>query len=151
MEPVATSPRALTRAQCLDLLRGTGVGRIAYSQRALPAIVMVGYAVLEDAVVLRLDADAPELPWLRNGVVAFQTDCTEPGAHTGWSVTCVGRARQVTDPDQVLALLGVGQAVAGETKPAFLWLEAELVEGRVFHELPLADSRHLTDAAAPAS
>ena len=151
MDTVGNSPQLLGRGECLDLLRAPGLGRIAYSQRALPAIVTVGYAVLDESVVLRLDAAAPELPSLRNAVVAFQTDRTDAGSRTGWSVTCVGRARPVSDPEELRSLVTSTYAAAGETSPAFLRLEPEIVDGRLFHELPMTGSRHLNGVAAPAS
>lgn len=151
MDTAGKGPQALSRGECLDLLRTPGLGRIAYSQRALPAIVTVGYAVLDESVVLRLDAEAPELPSLRNAVVAFQTDKTDQETRTGWSVTCVGRARPVTDPDDLRLLAATTRAAAGETSPAFLRLEPEIVDGRLFHELPMSGSRHLNGVVAPAS
>jgi nitroimidazol reductase NimA-like FMN-containing flavoprotein (pyridoxamine 5'-phosphate oxidase superfamily) len=137
MDGHANSAERLTRAQCLDLLRSTGIGRIAYSQRAMPAIVTVDYAVIDEALVLRIDEGAPELAPMRNAVVAFQADHSGGLDGRSWSVTCVGNARAVDNPATVVALAGAGEwSSAGSPRPAFLRMDPELLEGRLFRALP---------------
>jgi hypothetical protein len=154
MDAVRTSPQTLGRAECLDLLRAGGLGRVAYSQRALPAIVVVTYSLIDETLALRVDARAPELPSLRGAVVAFQTEHTSPITQLGWSITCVGQARPVTDPVRIEGL--VASALDGEgadavAASAFLLLDPELCEGRLFHELSLTAGRRLSGAAVPTS
>lgn len=152
MDNAGKAPEALTRAVCLTLLQPGGIGRIAYSQRALPAIVTVGYAVVDEVLVLRLDEDSPELASLRNSVVAFQTDHGSQRDERSWSVTCVGKARPVEDAAEALDLaLGNDWTMSTTGRPAFLRMESDLLEGRVFHALPLAPNPRLSPEAAPAS
>lgn len=87
----------------LALLRTATVGRIAYSDRALPAIAQVAYSVVGDAILIRT-AEAPGLyVALLNAVVALQADAADP-AGKRWSVTCVGRVRAAQDRLDVLVL-----------------------------------------------
>ena len=150
MNQHGNSPEPLTRAECLELLATRALGRVAYSRRALPAITTVAYEVVGDTVVLRVEADSSDLPSLRDAVVAFQADHAGVDHRRGWSVSCVGQARPVTDQHQVALLEAAAGCAHGEY--AFLRLDPDLLEGRVFHALPIAhDAAPLTAAAAPSS
>jgi uncharacterized protein len=118
---------SLSRAECLALLRTARVGRIAYSERALPAIATVPFAVLEESIVVRVDAGTPLAAALRGAVVAFQVD------QGSWSVSCIGHVRPVPAPDEVAAV----QAMSSWPEPApavsgFLLIESEGLQGSRF-------------------
>jgi uncharacterized protein len=152
MDSRGNTPEALTRGQCLDLLRTQGIARVAYSQRAMPAIVAVDYAVVDDGLVLRLDETSPELASLRDAVVAFQADHGSPLDEHSWSVSCVGKARLVEDPAEARATAAAHHwPLTGSTRPAFLRMDPDLLQGRVFQQLQQARTGHVTAATAPAS
>jgi hypothetical protein len=92
----------LSADDCLDLLRTKTIGRIAYTDRALPAIGLVSYRVDNGTVVLQSDASVSIA--LRDAVVAFQADDMDPVSGTGWSVTCVGRVVTVPGSSDTLLL-----------------------------------------------
>lgn len=142
----------LSRAQCLDLLRTEVIARVAYSQRAMPAIVTVDYAVVDDFIVLRLDEGAVELTSLRNAVVAFQADDRGSTNEQSWSVSCVGKVRPIEDAIGLPAIAAARDwPPADTTRPVFLRMEPELLEGRVIHRVPTSRAEHVSVAAAPAS
>jgi uncharacterized protein len=93
--------RILSRAESLDLLASTSVGRVVITANALPAALPVNYVVDGETVVFRTGAgiklDAAE----RGTVVAFEADHFVDELRMGWSVLVVGVARLVTDPDDV--------------------------------------------------
>jgi nitroimidazol reductase NimA-like FMN-containing flavoprotein (pyridoxamine 5'-phosphate oxidase superfamily) len=152
MDTRGNAPETLTRAQCLDLLRTDGIARIAYSQRAMPAIVTVDYAVIDEGLVLRLAEGAPELASLRDAVVAFQADQGSPLDEHSWSVSCVGKARLIEDPGEALATAAAHDwPRTGATRPAFLRMDPDLLQGRIFQQLPMAGTHAVTAATAPAS
>jgi nitroimidazol reductase NimA-like FMN-containing flavoprotein (pyridoxamine 5'-phosphate oxidase superfamily) len=83
---------ALSRSECLSLLGGQCVGRIAYVDRDdLPVVVPVNYVVVDDTVLFRTHSGA-KLDALRRRPVAFQVDAVDPDEHTGWSVLVQGVA-----------------------------------------------------------
>jgi hypothetical protein len=89
-------PRRLTelpRQESLRLLGGVPFGRIVYTVRALPAIVPVRHLVDTGMVVVRTHVGAD----CAGAVVAFQADCIDSVAESGWSVTVTGVARRVVD------------------------------------------------------
>jgi nitroimidazol reductase NimA-like FMN-containing flavoprotein (pyridoxamine 5'-phosphate oxidase superfamily) len=152
MDSRGNAPVTLTQLQCLELLRTQEIARVAYSQRAMPAIVTVDYAVIDGGLVLRLDETSPELGSLRDAVVAFQADQGGPLDEHSWSVSCVGKARLVEDPAEVRTTAEAHHwPLNGSTRPAFLRMDPDLLQGRVFQQLPITRTRHVTAAAAPAS
>jgi hypothetical protein len=116
---------SLSRPQCLALLRTASLGRIAYSERALPAIATVPFAVVEDSIVVRVDGSTTLAAALRGAVVAFQVD------DGSWSVSCIGHVRQAVKPDELEAV----RAMSCWPEPAppaseFLLIESEGLQGR---------------------
>lgn len=88
----------LSRTDAITMLRSASVGRVGVTISALPAILPVNYEVLDEAIVFWTAAGTKLDAAVRNRVVAFEVDATDPHAKTGWSVLVVGRAHDVTDP-----------------------------------------------------
>ncbi|GGM19224.1 hypothetical protein GCM10010129_74340 [Streptomyces fumigatiscleroticus] len=88
----------LSREEALTLLAGVDVGRVGFTQQALPAIRPVSHLVHRGAVVIRTHAGSALLrgsPGLE--VVAYEADDIDPRTGTGWSVLVTGVATRVTD------------------------------------------------------
>jgi nitroimidazol reductase NimA-like FMN-containing flavoprotein (pyridoxamine 5'-phosphate oxidase superfamily) len=85
----------LDEAECLDLLAGESVGRLAVVVRqGAPLVVPVNFVVDGRSVVFRSGYGAK----LRGAVAhpaSFQVDSFDPATRTGWSVLAKGRAREV--------------------------------------------------------
>ena len=96
----------LSEDQCLRLISGGGIGRIAYASRFGPAVLPVNYAVQDGAVVFRTAADGPLDEDLRTGItdadykVAFEIDSIDLATRQGWSVLVQGPAHHVTGTGQ---------------------------------------------------
>jgi uncharacterized protein len=89
--------------ECLALLRTQAVGRLIFTEQALPAIRVVNYRVHHGQIALRLGR-SPWVPRLDRTVVAFEVDDIDQAAHTGWSVVAIGKARLVVDIDELVTL-----------------------------------------------
>jgi uncharacterized protein len=83
---------ALGHEECLALLGHGGIGRLTYTQGALPAVRPVSFAVGDEDVLIPVAAGSGLVDAVHGAIVAFQTDCYDD-ARTGWSVTVVGPAR----------------------------------------------------------
>ncbi|HEX6198327.1 MAG TPA: pyridoxamine 5'-phosphate oxidase family protein [Jiangellaceae bacterium] len=94
----------LSRGESLKLLTSVPVGRIAFTDRALPAIQPVNFVVDGETIVFRTGAGSKLAAATREAIVAFQADAFDSEAQTGWSVMGVGRAYQVTDDDEIVRL-----------------------------------------------
>jgi len=89
----------LTREECLELVRGGVVGRVAVSTPTGPHIVPVNYSLVDDAVVLRTTPYSMVGTHGRGNVVAFEVDWFDHDRQRGWSVVVRGRADPVEDAE----------------------------------------------------
>jgi uncharacterized protein len=114
MEPIGLSspparPREqLTVAECLRLLSSVAVGRIVYTQRAMPAVELVNFAVDGGDIVIRTDPGGALAAATHHTVVAFEADEVDTATGRGWSVMAVGQSREVTEPLDIARLRDIG-------------------------------------------
>ncbi|MGK4584310.1 pyridoxamine 5'-phosphate oxidase family protein [Kitasatospora sp. HPMI-4] len=88
----------LSEAECLRLLGTVPIGRVVYTEHALPAVRPVAFEVGPDGrLLLALDAGAAVARALDGTVAAFQADRLDPVTGTGWSVLVHGRTETVRD------------------------------------------------------
>ncbi|MED7949516.1 pyridoxamine 5'-phosphate oxidase family protein [Streptomyces sp. BE20] len=123
---------ALTEAACLRLLSTVPVGRVVYTEHALPAVLPVSFDVTPDGrLLLAVRRGSATARCLDGTVVAFQADRLDPVTRTGWSVLVHGRADLVREPEQVRRALRSGlRPWVGDSDPLFVSLVPELVSGR---------------------
>lgn len=103
VSPQVSPPRQaleLTEAECWQLLGGVSLGRIVFTQRAMPAIRPVNHLVEDRKIILRSHLGAAIVSRATNdgSVVCYEADDLDPDRHTGWSVIATGMARLVHDP-----------------------------------------------------
>lgn len=115
----------------LKLLMSVPVGRIAFTDHALPAIQPVNFVVDDEAIVFRTGAGSKLAAATREAVVAFQADMFDSDTQTGWSVMVVGRASRVTDEAEIarLSLLPLRPWAPG-TRDHFVRIELAMISGR---------------------
>ena len=94
----------LGREQCLRLLAGGVVGRVVFTEAALPAAHPVSYLLDGEEVVFCTANGGKLAAATLQRVVAFQVDEIDPEGRTGWSVLGVGQAYEVTDPRRLAEL-----------------------------------------------
>ncbi|WTO58126.1 pyridoxamine 5'-phosphate oxidase family protein [Streptomyces sp. NBC_00272] len=96
--------RELGRAEALRLLATVSLGRIVFTQHALPAVRPVNHLVDGEDIIIRIHeggalaslaapADVPGV------VVAYEADVIDPDTRLGWSVVVTGYARPVVDAE----------------------------------------------------
>jgi nitroimidazol reductase NimA-like FMN-containing flavoprotein (pyridoxamine 5'-phosphate oxidase superfamily) len=91
----------LDRDECIRLLASVPLGRVVFTDRALPAIQPVNFTLDGPDVILRIATGSKLAAAVRSTVVAFEADAFDPELHTGWSVTLVGHARLVNSPQEI--------------------------------------------------
>ncbi|GAB7143182.1 pyridoxamine 5'-phosphate oxidase family protein [Mycobacterium riyadhense] len=96
----------LDRRQCLELLQTVRVGRLVFTEDALPAVQPVNFRLFRGHVVIRVADGAKLTAATRNFVVAFQADQLDPDLRSAWSVTVVGHAEPITDVDELVEVSG---------------------------------------------
>lgn len=94
----------LDETECVRLLSTAVIGRLAYTEDALPAIQPLSFAVHDGQVVIPTRAGTKVAAASRGAVVAFEADAFDPASRTGWNVTVVGPSRVVSAPEEIAAL-----------------------------------------------
>src|SRR5918997_6255070 len=87
--------RALDREECLRLLAGQEIGRLAVVAGNTPIIVPVNYALDGESVVFRTDPGT-KLDQGPRARASFEIDAFDRERRTGWSVVATGRLEEVT-------------------------------------------------------
>lgn len=131
-DPTPGTLSRIPKAECLQLLTTHTVGRLAYVAREdVPDVVPVNYVVHDGAILLRSGVGPKLQAAERRAVVAFEVDEVDEGAHTGWSVVAVGKARRLT-PQERDALPAEAVPVAWARGPrwAVIRIDPTRVEGR---------------------
>ena len=126
----------LDEGECLTLISGGGIGRIAYASRFGPAVLPVNYAWRDGAVVFRTAANGPLDEDLRTGItdadykVAFEIDSIDQAARTGWSVLIQGPAHHVTGAEEdAVRQTGVESWAPGD-RELFVRISPSRITGR---------------------
>jgi len=119
--------------ESMRLLGTVSLGRVAFTTRALPAIRPVNHLVDGDYIIIRTDAEAAITTSLRSEsgsvVVAYQADMIDYAEHLGWSVTVVGLAQQVVDPDDAATYRRALRPWVEGEKDQVIAIHAELITG----------------------
>jgi uncharacterized protein len=117
---MTTGSIALDTSACWRLLGTVEVGRLCYTEAALPVVRPVPFMVENGVcVVVALSlAVTPSQVFARPTIVAFEAGEWQPSEHRGWSVQLVGRALAVHEPDTarfaergLMAWIGGGAAL----------------------------------------
>ncbi|WP_020576615.1 pyridoxamine 5'-phosphate oxidase family protein [Actinopolymorpha alba] len=121
----------LQPTECLRLLSEAPIGRIVFTDQALPAVQPVNFVLDGDSVVIRTAVGSKLAAAARNSIVAFEVDDIDLKYQRGWSVTVVGHAEMVTDTSEIdrLSTLPLRPWAPGE-RNHFVRIRMELIHGR---------------------
>lgn len=122
----------LAAEECRRLLASQRVGRVAVSTGERPAILPVVYAILDGDVVFRTAPGEKLIAAVLHRVVAFEVDDFDAAARAGWSVNVVGRAEEITHPDEYARAeaLGLEPWAGGDVRDRYVRIRGEHVSGR---------------------
>ncbi len=131
--------------ECLQLLAGSRVGRIALNDDGGPVIFPVNYVVDRGSVLFRTGVGSKLGATDARDEVTFQVDHVDLDDHTGWSVLVRGRLVEVTDGDEVDRLAGMGlHTFAGGDRNHFVQVLPRTISGR---RIPVTAATTSTPAA----
>ena len=124
----------LPTEECLDLLRGESVGRLAVSIRDHPDIFPINFVIDRGGVVFRTAEGTKLAAAVLGRGVAFEVDGLDPVTGDVWSVIVKGRAVEIERLDDVLDALDLPLFPwhAGP-KHRFVRIEPVAITGRRFH------------------
>lgn len=121
----------MTEGEAVALLATMPVGRLVYSDRALPFVVPVSFTVDGVDIVIRTGRRSRLATHAPGNIVAFEVDDIAIASRSGWTVVVTGRVELVDDPAEVarLGALRLQTWVPSETD-RYLRLRPELITGR---------------------
>ena len=118
-------------AQCYELLATDSVGRIVYTEDALPAITPINYALDGHHLVFRTASGSRLAHAVADAVVAFEVDQLDRATRTGWSVVVTGVARAIGEGSEQGRNAALTLAPwAGGTRDMFFAIAPGMVTGR---------------------
>ncbi|NUS10672.1 MAG: pyridoxamine 5'-phosphate oxidase family protein [Streptomyces sp.] len=122
----------LGRQEALRLLAKVPVGRVVYTQQALPAVLPVNFSVDHDeSVLIHTSAGSDLVRAIDGAVVAFEADEFRAATRSGWSVVVTGRATVVTDRAEHERLTQTGpDSWMNVRDGVFIRIESEMITGR---------------------
>ena len=122
----------LTALECWELLRQHTVGRIAFTDRALPAIVPVNYTLIGNRIMLRCRADGLASK-LDGQIVAFEVDDVDHQHRGGWSVVVTGTATRLARPGDLARTTALPRSWAGPDHQTAVRITVGDIQGRRLH------------------
>ncbi len=127
-------PEELTESECLGLLRGAQVGRLAVRLADGGVDVFPVNFIVDHGTVVFCTAAGTKLASIEaEPIVAFEADHFDWYEHTAWSVVVKGEASRVTDREEVLELLeGDLDSWQHDRKPFFVRIVPSMTTGRRF-------------------
>jgi nitroimidazol reductase NimA-like FMN-containing flavoprotein (pyridoxamine 5'-phosphate oxidase superfamily) len=130
----------LDEAECLRLIAGGGIGRIAYTGKYDLTVLPVNYKLHDGAILFRTSADSLTADELRTGLagseyrVAFEVDDFNHASRDGWSVLVQGPAHHLDDEAERADALAAGvEAWPGGEHDHFIKVSPMRVTGRRIH------------------
>src|SRR6195952_3609527 len=121
----------LDGTECRRLLATASIGRIAFTEGALPAIQPASYALRAEDVLIPTGLGSKMAAGSRGAVLAFEVDDYDLIERTGWNVTVIGPSRLISDPDQIRTLDALGvRPWAPASTHCYIALRIAVVRGR---------------------
>lgn len=123
--------QVLSWEECMRPLPEVPIGRIVFTENALPAVQPVNFCLYGSDIVIKTAPGSKLAAATRDAVVAFEVDDFDVRTRTGWSVTAVGHARAVYDPEEIERLSELPlQAWAPGNRDHFIVVRVEQITGR---------------------
>ena len=122
----------LSDSQCLELLRGEVVGRVALCTVDGPQVFPVNFTLTDDSVVFRTTAYSVLGTHAWQSRLAFEVDQIDTERRSGWSVVASGPGAQVRPGPELDEIVRTWNPDpwAGGTRPLYVRLRWDTLSGR---------------------
>nr|WP_323187962.1 pyridoxamine 5'-phosphate oxidase family protein [Streptomyces sp. NBC_01264] len=126
--------KPLDRTEALRLLATVSLGRIVFTEHALPAVRPVSHLVDGEDLIVRIQGSGafallPATPDAPAVVVAYEADAIDPETCLGWSVVVTGYASLIGDDDEADRYEALLLPWASQTATKALRIRPDLVTG----------------------
>jgi len=138
----------LSEGECFALLETAPIGRVVYSDRALPVIVPVNFTLDGVDIVMRTGRRSRLATHAAGHVIAFEVDEIDSASRSGWSVVLTGILQMVDNPADIERLERLAlRSWAPSAHDCYLRLRPDLVTGR---RIPSASSEESSASTSEA-
>jgi hypothetical protein len=122
----------LDATECRRLLGTARIGRLSFTDGAMPAIVPVPFAMHDEAVLIPAHRDGDLVRGVRGSVVALGVDSYRDVPGPGWNVTVVGPSRVLGDARSVARIdaLGLFDGRSACASWCYISVQLSLIRGR---------------------
>lgn len=126
----------LSRQECLALLASASFGRVGVSVEALPAILPVTIALMDESVVFRTIPGTKLAYATKGSILAVEADQYDAALGDGWSVLVRGVASELVDAGDIgrARELLADSWINGHTAEHYVGVGCDLVTGRRLHQ-----------------
>ena len=146
----AAGPRQsveLDSAEALELLGSVSLGRVVFTQHALPTVRPVNHVLEDGDIIIRTHEGAALTSHTRHAggegvVVAYEADTIDPDTHLGWSVVVTGYAHLVTDAAEVARYRAMLRPWMNRAMDYAVRIRPDLVTGIRLMSAPGPDGGH---------
>jgi uncharacterized protein len=137
MSADASGLEVLSDREAVALLATVPVGRLVYSDRAMPSVVPVSFVFDGVDIIIRTGRRSRLATHAPGNIVAFEVDDIAMASRSGWTVVVTGRVELIDDPAEIerLSALGLKTWVPSPTD-CYLRLRPELIAGRRIPAFP---------------
>jgi nitroimidazol reductase NimA-like FMN-containing flavoprotein (pyridoxamine 5'-phosphate oxidase superfamily) len=120
----------LQAEECLRLLATAPIGRVVFTDQALPGVLPALFLLHDRMIVLPAGDGSKFSAAVHDTVVAFEADEFDAETRAGWSVTVIGQARLVRDSAELSALVPL-ELIPGMSgrRQHFIMISTEIVNG----------------------
>jgi hypothetical protein len=117
--------------ECRRLIGTVPIGRLGFTEGALPTIQPVHFGVFGDEILIPASAGSKVVAASVGAIVAFEVDDFDVEGRTGWNVTVIGPAQVLWESREldVAAALGL-VAWAPDSMHRVIAVQMALVSGR---------------------
>jgi uncharacterized protein len=127
----ASGLEMLSEPEALALLATVPLGRLVYSDRALPFVAPVSFILDGADIVIRTGRRSNLATNGPGNIVAFQVDDIAVSTGSGWTVVVTGRLQLIHDTFEIARLSELKfQSWAPAVSDRYLLLRPELITGR---------------------
>ncbi|MEQ4206705.1 pyridoxamine 5'-phosphate oxidase family protein [Actinopolymorpha sp. B17G11] len=127
----------LEPSESLRLLGDVPIGRIVFTDQAMPAVQPVNFIIDGDAVLIRTAPGSKLDAAARNAIVAFEVDDIDQDNERGWSVTVIGHAEMVTDEAELARVSGLPlRSWSPDERNHLIRIRMEIIQGRRIVTMP---------------
>lgn len=128
----------LDRAECLKLIAGSGIGRVAFDDGEGPTIIPVNYTLDGESVIFRttpagrLHRNVSSVISGADVRIAFEVDHMDAASHEGWSVLLRGGGHQLdgTEGAEIASVMAKVKPWAGGDRTKCFRLVPSVISGR---------------------